>query len=264
MNNVRALPSDEYPALSAVLGDRPEHVNPNHLLLHGWCRAFIAGRPEKFLGAVVDSDFEPGEPYCFGSDPKVLWRLLQEFPEMDCFQVDSPLAEAVGQLFAQRNGWQPRYLDQIVLTLTVPVAEYRDQSVRLLAPEDADLMRSAPGELGGIGFSSPEQMLTEGFAAAAIVNGRIVSSAFTAAITAGYVDVGIRTAEDHRERGLATAAASLVIRQVQRAGKMPVWLTYENNPASRTVARKLGFQEVTRKMDVFFHREKSGEGRASS
>jgi len=253
MEHIRALPPDEYVSLSRELGDFPEYVTPNHLLQRGWCRAFISGSPQDFRGTIVDSKFEPGEPYCFGSDVQILWELLGHIPEMDCFQVDPPIARALGALFLRRNGWQPKYLDQIVQTLTVPVAEYRDRRVRLLTLDDAPLLRSAPGELGGIGFESPEQMLAEGFAACAIIAGEVVSSAFTSAITERYMDIGIRTVEEHRGKGLATAVASLVIKSVQGRGKTPVWLTYKNNDASLAVAHKLGFREVTRKTDVFHH-----------
>jgi GNAT superfamily N-acetyltransferase len=257
MRYYRELSGEGHALLSATLGDLPEYVTPNHLLLRGYCKAYIAGSPTEFRGAVVDSQFEPGEPYCFGSDVEILWGLLQNIPQLDCFQADIPVAERLGALFLERNGWNPLYVGQIVQTLSSPVKVFPDIRVRLLTLKDAPSLRSAQGELGGIGFQTPEQMLSEGFAACAILDGEVVSSAFTSAITERYVDVRIRTAEEYRGKGLATAAASLIAQQVQRMGKTPVWLTYENNHASLAVSRKLGFREVTRKTDVFFRADQT-------
>ncbi|MGI8859675.1 MAG: GNAT family N-acetyltransferase, partial [Rubrobacteraceae bacterium] len=51
------------------------------------------------------------------------------------------------------------------------------------------------------------------------------------------------TLEGWRGRGLATAAASLVVGRVQRSDRVPVWSAGEDNYASLQVARKLGFVE---------------------
>ena len=46
--------------------------------------------------------------------------------------------------------------------------------------------------------------------------------------------------------GFATAAASIVTRRMQETHRIPVWSSGEDNMASLRVARKLGFQEVSR------------------
>ena len=79
-----------------------------------------------------------------------------------------------------------------------------------------------------------------------MVDGRIVGTAQTSAITARYADIGVSTDERWRERGFATAAASIVARRVQETGRTPVWSCGEDNMASLRVARKLGFEEVSR------------------
>ena len=49
-----------------------------------------------------------------------------------------------------------------------------------------------------------------------------------------------------RRRGLARAAASIVAARVQQAGQLPVWSTGDFNTASLSLARRLGFTEVSR------------------
>ena len=78
------------------------------------------------------------------------------------------------------------------------------------------------------------------------MDGRIVGTAQTSAITDRYADIGVSTDERWRERGFATAAASIVARRVQETGRTPVWSCGEDNMASLGVARKLGFEEVSR------------------
>ena len=84
-------------------------------------------------------------------------------------------------------------------------------------------------------------MLTEGVAAAAIVDDGIVAIAFTSARSRDYADVAVATLEPWRNRGFAAAAAALVAGKIQEAGQTPVWSTGEDNLASLRVAEKLGF-----------------------
>jgi RimJ/RimL family protein N-acetyltransferase len=91
--------------------------------------------------------------------------------------------------------------------------------------------------------------------AAAIVSGRVVSTAFTSAFSDRFADVGIRTLEAYRNRGYATAAACAVIQQVQQSDRVPVWATYENNLPSLAVAQRLGFRYAARRTDVYFRKD---------
>ena len=59
-----------------ALGDTPETAIPTHLLRRGLADAYIAGSLPRFDGAIVQSHSLPYEPWCFGTDPDVLWELL--------------------------------------------------------------------------------------------------------------------------------------------------------------------------------------------
>ena len=61
--------------------------------------------------------------------------------------------------------------------------------------------------------------------ACAIVDGNVVTIAYTSAITERHVDIGLMTLEPWHGRAFATSTASLVAEGVQRVGLVPVWTT---------------------------------------
>jgi predicted GNAT family acetyltransferase len=105
-------------------------------------------------------------------------------------------------------------------------------------------------EMDGWRFGSAAALLAEGLAAGAVVDGRLVSVAFTSARTVRHSEVGVVTAAPWRDQGFSTATAALVCADIQNAGQFPVWSTSEDNVASRRVATKLGFVEVSRRVYV--------------
>lgn len=130
-------------------------------------------------------------------------------------------------------------------TLAVP-------GVRRLGPADVPLLEAATGPLGMAGwrFGSAAAQVAEGFAAGAVVGGRLVAVAFTASRGARYGEIGIVTQAAHRGRGYAAAAAALVAADMTAAGLRVVWSTSVENAASRRVAAKLGLAEVSRRAYV--------------
>jgi predicted GNAT family acetyltransferase len=109
-------------------------------------------------------------------------------------------------------------------------------------------LERAPPDLRGEGWGSSSALLREGIAAAAILDREIVALCHTTARTVQYADLGVATLPAWRNRGLASATAALVASEVQSAGQTPVWSTRATNLASLRVARKLGFQEVSRRI----------------
>jgi RimJ/RimL family protein N-acetyltransferase len=90
-------------------------------------------------------------------------------------------------------------------------------------------------------------LLGEGVVACAVVDGDVVTIAYTSAITERHADIGVMTLEPWCGRAFATSAASLVADEVQRLGLVPVWTTMEDDFASIRIAEKLGFAEVSRR-----------------
>jgi mycothiol synthase len=225
-------------------------VQATHLLRRDLGRAFVAGDPARFEAAIVQPTDWPEEPVGFGANPATLWRLLQRVEGWTCILVDTPCASVLGQIINAEMAKQVRYLDDITHTLAKPVRQVREAAVRLLTPADLDLLEAAPLELRAGLWHSPRQLLAEGTVACAVAGGEIVATALTAACSERYAEIGVYTREDHRGRGYATAAASLVAGAAQAAGKIPVWGAGAHNEASLRVAAKLGFEAVSRRTYV--------------
>lgn len=79
-----------------------------------------------------------------------------------------------------------------------------------------------------------------------ILDGRNVAAwAFSAAVSSSEIDIGVETAENYRGRGLAAAAAKMMIEYAFDAGKSPVWACHCNNAASKRLAEKIGFAKTS-------------------
>jgi len=234
-------------ALANALGETPEATISVHRLRNGFCRAYVAGDPAHFRGAIVQEDFCPAEPMGFGSDPELLWELLTSVEGWDCVDVSSECAEALGTIIERETGRKVRYYGDVYHVLSKPVVGFQNEAVRQLTLDDLDLLESSPEDLRGCGFGSTRRLLEEGFVACAIVTGEVAAIAHTSARTDRYADIGVFTKEEWRRRGFVTAAASIVAKQIQAAGQIPTWSTGEDNFASFRVAQKLGFIEVSRR-----------------
>jgi GNAT superfamily N-acetyltransferase len=244
------LEQAQYIALADALGDTPETVQSVHLLRRGLCWACVAGDVASFDGAIVQSIDWPEEPTGFGSDPAVLWALLQRLRGWACILVDSGCAPALAAIMEAERGWRTRFLEDITHVLAGPDQVVRDPVVRRLTLADLKLLASAPLELRAGLWDSPRTLLREGIVACAVVSGEIVATALTTAYSDRYAEIGVYTREGYRGRGYATAAASLVAQGAQEGGRIPVWGAGAHNAASLRVAQKLGFGEVSRRTYV--------------
>jgi hypothetical protein len=244
------LNSTECQRLADTLGDTPETVISVHLLRQGLCRAYVAGSPSQFDGAIIQALHLPGEPTGFGENAAALWDLLQGVDGWDCVNVTSTCAPNLGSLIEMRMRTTVRYYGDIHHTLQQPVILFHHRAVRQLTLNDLALLEAASSEVRGSAFGSTRTLLTEGIAAAAIVENQIVAIAHTSALSQRHADIGISTLATWRGHGFASAAASIVAHEVQKAGQMPVWSTGENNYASLRVAQKLGFTRVAERTYV--------------
>lgn len=236
--------------LAQALGDTPETVIPAHLLRQGNCKAYLAGAPWQMEGAVVQPAMMPEEPIGLGKRPEVLWELLRQVEGWECVLVARECAEPLGEIIRRELGFRVRTMDDVCHTVPIPVSAVADKVVRLLEPADRPLLEAASPELRASCWESSGALLEEGVVACGIVSGRVVATALTAARSERYAEIGVYTLKNFRRRGLATAAASLVVNRVQQAGLIPVWSAGAQNRASLAVAKKLGFVEVSRQSYV--------------
>ena len=238
--------------LADALGDTPETVIPVHFLRRGLADAWVAGTAPQFYGAIVQAHLLPQEPWCFGRDPSTIWGLLRPLNDWgrQSFSPNVPadMACELATFMTEQTDVQCRQYGDVYHTLVGRVNEFTVPEVRPLVLEDEGLLaayRSNPLEMG---FSTFEDLLTDGAAAGAVVEGILVALAHTNAMTARYGDIGVVTDEPWRGIGFASSAASIVARRIQERGRTPVWSAGESNAASLRVAAKLGFVEVSRRV----------------
>ena len=243
--------------LADALDDTPETVIPVHLLRRGLADAWVAGTAPRFDGVIVQAHLLQQEPWCFGRDPSAIWGLLRPLNDWGR-QIISPnvpadLASQLTTLIKQEADVQCRQYGDVYHTLSGPINEFTVPEVRLLGLEDEGLLAAYRSNPSDKGFATFEDLLTDGVAAGAVVEGSLVALAHTNAMTARYGDIGVATDELWRGKGFASSAASIVARRIQERGRTPVWSAGEGNAASLRVAAKLGFVEVSRRVYLNTH-----------
>jgi RimJ/RimL family protein N-acetyltransferase len=75
---------------------------------------------------------------------------------------------------------------------------------------------------------------------AIVADGRLASLCFSSRNTPIAAEAGVNTVEEFRGRGFAPAVVAAWAQAVRAEGRIPLYSTSWNNPASRSVARKLG------------------------
>ena len=244
------LTPQECLVLADLLGDTPMTVISTSRLKQGMCDAYVAGSLPDVDAAIVFDAYCSDEPAGFGTDADALWRLLRATDGWNCINVDNSCAASLGALIEADTGTPIRYYGDICHALLEPVHYCPNEAVRLLTSEDVGRLAKAPAEVQGNGYKTHEAMLTDGIAAGAVVDDNIVAIAHIYAETDLHADIGVSTVEQWREKGFATAAASLVAQEIQAKGKVPAWSCGEDNAASLRVAQKLGFTEIDRRTYV--------------
>ena len=239
----------------ATLVENPETVICIHLLTRGDCNVYMSGDRRLRLVAVLQPKALPAEPVGFGSDANALWQQLSQVKGWQCILVDKEVAPPLREIVSSQLKTPVCYLDDIYHTPRGQVLSFENESVRRLMLHDIPLLQALPHEAQPIGFwRDLRTSLTEGLVAGAIVEGKIVATSFVAARGQRYVDIGVYVLENHRRRGLATAAASAVTRSVQGDGLIPVWGCGSHNLPSLRLARKLGFVQVSRRTYVIIEK----------
>ncbi|MDE6745213.1 MAG: GNAT family N-acetyltransferase [Oscillospiraceae bacterium] len=94
-------------------------------------------------------------------------------------------------------------------------------------------------------WESPENFLKNGKGYCILDGKNVAAWAFSAAVSSSEIDIGVETAENYRGRGLAAAAAKMMIKYAFDVGKSPVWACHCNNAASKGLAEKIGFVKTS-------------------
>ena len=241
--------------LLTMLTENPETVISIHVLTRGDCNVYMSSDQRPRPVAVLQARELASEPTGFGSDANALWQELTQIKGWQCILVDKEVALPIGEIVSRQLEAPVIFLDDVYHIPQGQVFPFENESVRRLMLDDLTLLETLPHEAQPIGFwGDLRTSLIEGLVVGAIVKGKVVATSFIAARGQQYVDIGVYVLENHRRRGLATAAASLIARSVQSDGLIPVWGCGSHNLPSLKLARKLGFVEVSRRTYVILER----------
>jgi ribosomal protein S18 acetylase RimI-like enzyme len=252
MQQPAALTPVQARILAGTLPDSPQTVISISRLRCGLARAYVVGDVQDWETAVIDDPGQPGEPMAFGHNAIQIAELMAALPGWFCVNVATDVAAILGPLLADKMDCSIRYYKDIYHIMNTPAPRLSHPDIRRLTPDDLPLLQAAPDIIRG---HDPTRILTEMYAAGAVVNGRVVAIAQNYAFSDQYGDVGVSTLPDFRGQGLATAAAALVARELQQNGRIPVWSCGEDNYASLRVAEKLGFKYDSQRTYIILEQE---------
>jgi GNAT superfamily N-acetyltransferase len=234
--------------MAEALGDTPETVIAQQWLREPTTEVLCVGDPSDLEAVVLQSPSVPGEPAVFGSSVEAVASLIPHLTDWFALNVPLNLADELVSAVGEAAGVESvRMLDDIYHTLRRPVDASLFGGARLLTMEDRDVIRRSAALLGG-GVDRLLDTLAWGTVAGVVRSGLLVSVAYTFAETEGHADLGVVTRDDWRGQGLATMSAALLCKAIQEGRRTPVWSTGGTNLPSLQVARKLGFQEVSRRV----------------
>jgi GNAT superfamily N-acetyltransferase len=242
LHSVHPVRPDEMPLLAASLGDSPETVITHHLLTSRACNAWCVGDVRQPSAAIIQAHQFLAEPIVFGHSPEDIARIMPFVQGWDTFSVPPHLARGLERTVTTLAGTGAlNTLEDVYHILDGPVADIpRRDDVRLLTDDDV-LLTAGMDQLQQTSAYKP-------IVAAGIVDGEIVSLAHTFAWSPLYVDIGVTTHEDMRNQGYASAAAAIVIEEIRKRGRTPVWSCGARNEPSLRIAQKLGFRETSRRL----------------
>lgn len=91
-------------------------------------------------------------------------------------------------------------------------------------------------------WNNPQAFIKNGFGYCLVENTQIASTAFTAFIGNGQIDIGIETSPNYRQRGLGVIGAAHMVKFCLDNGYEPVWGCRKDNVGSTLIAKKIGFE----------------------
>ncbi len=117
-------------------------------------------------------------------------------------------------------------------------------AVRRLAADDTAALEGLEPASAWISktWGGAQGLATSGYGWGAFVDGELAAVACTFFLGRSYEDVGVVTVTRFQRRGLSTACAAALCRDIRARGHQPIWATSPDNTASLRVAEKLGFQ----------------------
>ncbi len=240
--------------LADALGDSPETALPVHSLRKGCGQVYMAGDLPDFKAVIIE-DYDVGpELLAYGSDVESFLQILAEITEWEALNASGAIGRELASAIQVHLKIDCHTVDDIYQVPSGPVAIVPNPDVRLLTTDDIPLLDATPEDIR-LGFEEDLRVvLAEEAVAAAIADGMIVATGSTYGLAEPFADVAISTLEPYRCRGYARAAASLVCAETQKRGHTPIWSCAPTNLSSLQVANRLGFREVSRRVNIVLDR----------
>jgi GNAT superfamily N-acetyltransferase len=222
-------------ALVGLLPDISRYVEARALLFWGQCEIFgFQAGPDP---SVVLRDAEAGDIFVIG------------VPDDSAVRVAAERGQGRGQLIisdmqaARLGALLPDHVPTRAIVHLLgnvdrlpPTSEGNVRFIEAGAFDRREIPAELFDELHGAAELSP--------IAASFAENRPVAFCYAGAVTETLWDVSIDTLPEFRRFGHAARAAAHMIRYMAGFDRRAVWASAEDNPASRELARKLGFQPV--------------------
>lgn len=122
--------------------------------------------------------------------------------------------------------------------------EIRELDEKILSKLDGRIIPS-------FSWGSTDDFLEKGKGYCILDENEVVTVAFTAAISDTEVDIGIETNEKYRKQGFGKCVAALMVKDVLKRNKTPIWECNINNLGSKAIAESVGF-EVLETYPLFY------------
>ncbi len=238
----------DFDALARWLGDSLETVVPLHALITRRCSVWLDGPPASPRALVLLADYVRREPWAFGADAAAAVGMFLDIPDVDSLNVSLEAADATAAAMTRATARPTKRFEDLYFLPPGRIEPPGDGPTRILAPGDAPLLRVAAPDARAGPDPFVDVLLREGYCAAAIVDGRVVAQAHAYAVTPHHAEIGAKTSEPFRGRGLSTACGAALCARLQQTSRVPVWSTGETNVASQRVAEKIGMKLVRRRV----------------
>jgi len=232
----------DFPELMAALGENTRTVIPFHFLKRKRARAWA---DEELANVIIETGSPEPMAFIFGENARWQAEVLATLGRQRLYWCPT---ETVGQLLPT-----VRQKHESQLSLEPDIQRTVAQHVPIAPPQGAEIRRMTGADLPAIAVCSPdiawladswdswEELLVKGIVVAAIVEANIVSAAVTFARADALDDIGVATDPLYQRRGLSSACASLLVKEMLAEGRRPVWTVFLSNTPSVRISEKLGF-----------------------
>lgn len=239
------LPRERWGALARLVPDSPWTTSARHAIQNRKATVLTdsPGEPGTLVVVVRSADDKDGhdQVYVFGpGESEGLKGFIAQVTRPTEFILDEELAPLV--LAAHPAATVREAMCCWSDAMWTPPEQEMAPDVRHLRASDADAVKALLPPWAFRTFASAKEMIVAGGCFGAEADGKLVSVAYVADQSIKFARLGAATAESHRRRGYALAAASRLIEHVSNDGRLVCALAARPNGPAMRFALKLEFQ----------------------